>query len=248
MKEGDKADQLPITYFFDYIDKVKSHCENSSLVQQSFSSSSLVIITVFMKNILKHISSNAGKNKHGNRYEYEFKMFCAHIYLVSGLLSYEILSKNIGNLPSPSRLNRLIAEEINAREREININGILKYFNDKKLPKIVWLSEDQTKIVERIKYNPAFNTLEGLSPPLNDNGVPILNYNLTETAFDIKNLISKYPKSTLINIVMIQPLEDNSASFCLLAYGTINKFTAVDVAKKMVSKYVVYLVMGIQDY
>lgn len=241
LKAADNKDQLPITYFFDYITKVCEQCESNEMIQESLSSSILlkhlspnlkIESKTFLKNILKAINVNSGKHPQGYRYEYEFKMFCAHLYLVCGLFSYEILSRNLGILPSPTTLTRLISDESQVREGELNIDGVLKYFNSKQLPKIVWLSEDQTKIVERVRYNAVNNTLEGLTYPLNENGMPVLNFNLSETALDIKILLSNHSISSLMNIVMIQPMKDGSSAFCLLAYGTSNKFTAADVSRR----------------
>lgn len=160
------------------------------------------------------------------------KTFCAHTYLTSGLLSYELLMENIGNLPSPATLNRLIAKETCVQEGALNIRGLIEHFEKQKYPKIGWYSEDQTKIIERVRYNPKYNTLEGLANPLDENGIPILNFNIAETAADIKRLISHFPLSTMINLVLIQPLVEGSSAFCILAYGTDNRFTAGNCLKR----------------
>lgn len=156
---------------------------SESILVQHVTENAKPTMTSFLKNIVESINRNSQRNPHGKRYDHELKLFCAHLYVVSGLMSYEILYKNISNLPSPSTLNRLIGEESHVREGEINLTGILRYFETKKLPKVVWVSEDQTKIVERVRY-----TLEGLVSPLDDNGLPLLGFNLAETAFDIKIL------------------------------------------------------------
>lgn len=198
-------------------------------IQQHFPK---IELTTFLKNLLENIQQNSSKDPQGFRYKHDFKTFCAHTYLVSGLHSYEILSKNMGNLPSPVTLNRLIAKEVCVQEGALNIDGLIEYFDQKKYPKIGWYSEDQTKTVERIRYNPKYNTLEGLASPLNENGVPILRFNIAETAADIQNLLSSYPVSTLMNLVLVQPLVENSSAFCLLAYGTDNRFTAGDCLRR----------------
>lgn len=35
-----------------------------------------------------------------------------------------------------------------------------------------------------------------------------------------------------MNVVMIQPMVDRAAAFCLLSYGIENKFSAVDVSRR----------------
>lgn len=242
IKAGSNPEQLPITYFYDYVSKIEDFYEknndmklsisNSDIVQQVIGDSSKLDMNNFMKTILESAKQNSKRNPQGKRYEYELKLFCAHLYVISGLMAYEILFKNIGNLPSPSTLNRLIAQETIVQEGELNINGLLKYFKEKRLPKVLWISEDQTKIVERVRYNETHNTLQGLVSPLNDNGMPVVGFNVAETASDIKNLLSKNSVSSLINLVMVQPLLDRSAAFCLLAYGTENRFTARDVFRR----------------
>lgn len=242
LKEGDRPSQLPITYFFDYATDLAQLYERNDQVNQCFRESSLfeyvtngssnIKLSAFMKNIFKSIEDNSKRNPNGRRYDFEFKLFCAHFYLTGGLLSYEIISKNISYLPSPSTLNRLISQETSVREGELNILGILKHFEGKKLPKVIWLSEDQTKLVERVRYNATHNTLEGLVSPLDKNGMPVLGFNVVETAHDLKKQLCTHPVSSQVNLVMAQPLIDCSAGFCLLAYGTENRFTATDVSRR----------------
>lgn len=242
IKEGDKLDQMPLTFFFDYTSKINAFVEKEPLMRQSFSKSSLVQhivnhlpdidLTRFHNNVLKSIEVNSKRNLHGRRYDDELKQFCAHSFLVSGLLSYELLCKALTNLPSPLTLNRLISRETSAQEGVMNVDGLLEYFDQKGLPKIGWLSEDQTKIVERVRYNSKRNTLEGLVSPLDINSCPVIGFNIAETAVDIKRLLLTHSISSMMNVVMIQPIVDASSAFCLMAYGTDNRFTATNCMRR----------------
>lgn len=55
---------------------------------------------------------------------------------------------------------------------------------------------------------------------------------MAETAADIKKLPSTYPVSTMMNLFLIQPLVEGSSAFCILAYGTDNRFTAGDCLRR----------------
>lgn len=242
LKEGHRSDQMHITNFFDYTSEINVFVEKEPLIQESFAKSSLLQhvmkhsqvkdLTTFHKNLFKSIEKNSKRNSHGRRYDNDLKEFCAHIYLVSGLLAYELLYKNIGNLPSSATLNRLISRLTSIQEGRVNIDGISEYFEKKGLAKVCWISEDQTKVVERVRYNSKYNTLEGLTSPLDQNGMPVIGFNIAETATDIKRLLLNYAISSMMNVVMVQPLVDGSSAFCLMAYGTDNRFTATDCLKR----------------
>lgn len=58
-------------------------------------------------------------------------------------------------------------------EGELRTKELMKYLDAHKTEKIVWISEDATAIISKIKYDPITNQLVGVLLPFNKNGNPI---------------------------------------------------------------------------
>lgn len=115
-------------------------------------------------------------------------------------------------------------------EGEIRSKELSKYLEEHNAPKIVWLSEDASGIVEKVCYDSATNQLVGLVLPLNsETGNPIPFSFTPRTEKEMIQLMKK-PKSTLVYIVMAQPMDSaHSPPFLLQIFGTDNKFRTQDV-------------------
>ena len=101
---------------------------------------------------------------------------------------YETLHANLKNvLPSLSSICRYSVKKISTEEGELNFEGLNLSLEERNLPKVVWLSEDATRISSRIEYNSSANKVTGFVMPLK-NGMPDKN------AFIAKNssIIQKY--------------------------------------------------------
>lgn len=115
----------------------------------------------------------------------------------------------------------------------IKIRRIITLLNSRNLPLAVALSEDSTRIVGRIQYDSVTNQLIGFVPPINVEGMPIpLSFPATNAETILCHFTSGNEVSNFLNVVMAQPLNQNAAPFCLLVYGTDNKYTTNDVIKR----------------
>lgn len=103
------------------------------------------------------------------------------------------------------------------------------------LEKVVSISEDATRIVGRIQYDSSTNQIVGFTLPLDPkNGMPIP---FSFSAYDASVIIDHFAKnnsiSAFFNVMMAQPIGSKySPPFCLLIYGSDNKFTSHDVCKR----------------
>lgn len=96
----------------------------------------------------------------------------------------------------------------------------------------VWLSEDGSGIVQKVVYDTASNQLIGLNLPINEiTGMPILSAFAAVSLAAIEAHMVK-TKSSLVYIVMAQPVKVKSPPFVLTVFGTDNKFTFVDVLNR----------------
>lgn len=148
-------------------------------------------------------------------------------------MAYETLQKNlIYALPSLPGVNRYIHKS-NCRliEGVLRTDELFEYLDERNLEKIVSISEDATRIVGRVQYDSHTNQIVGFALPVNkQNGMPIP---FALPARNVQEIIahfqSEHTVSPLVNAVMAKPINVISTpSFCLLLFGTDNKYTAED--------------------
>lgn len=117
-------------------------------------------------------------------------------------------------------------------EGNLRCKELSDYLEEIKAPRKVWINEDASGIVSQVTYDPSTNQLVGLVLPLDKNGMPI-PFSFTPNSVDeIKNQMKDNSRSTLVYLILAQPLKDNSAPFILAIYGTDNKFKSNDVLQR----------------
>jgi hypothetical protein len=153
-----------------------------------------------------------------------------YLFLTGGPKLYDTLS---ANLPVPNRrtITRFVEKQENMMEGILQIKQLQKFLDDNKYTKKIWLSEDGTKIIEKIQFDGRNNQLVGIVLAFDKNGMPILDQSTADSAIDIKLLMTK-EKATMLYIIMAKPIAPKSKSFCLCYYGTSNKFKTDDVLNR----------------
>lgn len=117
-------------------------------------------------------------------------------------------------------------------EGELRAEQLNKYLELIKSPKHVFLSEDASGIVKKVVYDIYSNQLVGIVMPFNDaNGMPKMFSFEARNAEDIEKYLN-LPQSTLVYIIVAQPLMDGAAPFILQIFGTCNKFKTDDVLSR----------------
>lgn len=187
-----------------------------------------------LNKMLDVANKNASRPKNGYRYDDEIKSYASYYRLLSGPLAYETLQKNLPcALPSLPSVNRYV-HKTNCRVTEgvPRFEELNQYLEERNHEKIVVLSEDATRIIGRIQYDKYTNQIIGFTLPLNEkNGLPIPFSFPARNALEIMQHFSENnTTSALVNVIMAQPISKNPPpAFCLLLYGTDNKFTTEDV-------------------
>lgn len=116
-------------------------------------------------------------------------------------------------------------------EGQLRCKELSDYLCQLDAPKLVWLSEDGSGIVQKAIFDSKTNQIVGLVLPFNDDGLPKTFSFVAETVSDIERFI-KLPTSTHVYVVMAQPIQLNSAPFILQVFGTNSQFTAEDVQNR----------------
>lgn len=186
-------------------------------------------------NVMSHAShENSNRPKQGYRYNNDFKRFCVHNRLLSGQKAFKTLQSNlIGCFPSISTTNRYIHRADHAIvEGDLRVDELLVYLTTRNQPLWVALSEDATRIENRLQYDSRTNQIIGFCLPMDHNGMPIPFSNKARTATEILSHFSNdTPVANFVNTIIAKPL-GGAESFCLLIYGTTGQGTAEDVSKR----------------
>lgn len=149
--------------------------------------------TEILKLLMKSSENNCRKDKsQGYRYDEVLKLFAVYMYMFSGRSGYETLQSNIA-LPSISSVTKYLKTNgPNISEGELR-SVQLKTYLDQFQIKHIWLSEDATRIINRVQYNSLNNELIGFVLPLNDNGMPIKSVYKARSAREIEDHFNKEP-------------------------------------------------------
>lgn len=119
-------------------------------------------------------------------------------------------------------------------EGELRCEALVKYLDDIKAQRKVWLSEDASGIVAQVTYDPSTNQLIGLVLPKNKNGMPTPFTFTPNSMSQINDQMTHNARSTLVYLVLAQPLKENAVPFILQIFGEDNKFKSNDVLQRWV--------------
>lgn len=115
----------------------------------------------FLELLLNQAEKNNKRVAKGNRYDEVIKDFSKYIYLLGGRKSYELLSKNLA-LPAPvTTLKSIHKDGGQIDEGELQKNELKEFLVKRKLPMYVFISEDATRVVPKIKYDSKTNQIIG---------------------------------------------------------------------------------------
>lgn len=225
----------------------KNKCANQCTVESHDLKTSMGIDDVNMLDNAKHASffleklqsaekRNENRKKGGYRYDDDIKSFGLYLRLLAGPLAYDTIQRNMEcSLPSLSSTNRYIRlYGCNIVEGMVRGLELQKYLTDRKLPAMVCLSLDETRIEEEVQYDSKTNQIVGFTLPLDGKtgmptpgAYPARSAEEIMTHFSIENSISSN-----LNVVMAQPLAQNVPPFCLLAYRTDKRYNSIDVSNQ----------------
>lgn len=132
-------------------------------------------------------------------------------------------------LPSISCLNKFVKKTSRKIEEGVfDYDGLKEFLEERNLPKVIWISEDATRVTGKIEYDVKTNKLIGFVLPI-VNGLPVTNTFLATSAKAICDYFESSVKSNYAYVIMAQPLSKTAPAYCLAIFGTDNKFNANDV-------------------
>lgn len=208
---------------------VKWFCECNEIPQKNE-----ICASNLLNKMLDTAKKNALKPKQGYRYDDDLKRICVHNRLLSGPMAFKTLHLNLnGCFPSISTTNRYIHRVDHAIiEGELRVNELANYLKERNQPMWVCLSEDATRVENRLQYDSSTNQIIGFVLPTTQNGVPLPFHFKARTSDEIFGHFSKnIPVSNFVNTIIATTL-GNAPSFCLLVFGSDCRYTAEDVSNR----------------
>lgn len=132
----------------------------------------------------------------------------------------------------PFLVKRIHTSKDRIVEGELRCEQLLNHLEKTNSPKSIFLSEDGSGIVQKVVYDAHYNQLIGLVLPFNEtNGMPKLFSFKAEGIEEIEKYM-KLPQSTLVYIVVAQPMKVGVSPFILQIFGTNNTFDTSSVLKR----------------
>lgn len=195
----------------------------------------------FLNKLLAAANQNSHRKPGGYRYEPDIKLFSSYLRMLVGPLAYETLQRNLEcALPSLSSVNRYIQNSnCDIIEGILRCDELKMYLAEREVTDFcVCLSEDATRIQGKVEYHHKTNQLVGFVLPTNaQNGLPIpFTYRARNFEEIFQHFSGGNTIATFLNVVMAQPTAKNIPAFCLLIFGSDNRYSAQDVVKRW--KYV----------
>ncbi|KAE8746002.1 hypothetical protein FOCC_FOCC007260 [Frankliniella occidentalis] len=188
----------------------------------------------FLKGLLKDLydcaAANCNRDGPGKRYPEFLKELGTMAYLLGGLQLYEFFASNLP-LPSPSLARQVLYSTEVIEEGKIRMKELRHYLEFHNAPLQVFLSEDATRVTQRVLYHPGPNQIVGCTPKLDFDGCPMVSSFPATSADVIASYFSKYEMSNSAYVIMAQPMS-GLPPFCLSIFGTDNKFRGSEVLKR----------------
>lgn len=116
------------------------------------------------------------------------------------------------------------------------IDAFVQYLEDsgctEREDRAVYMNEDATACIKRVEWLSKSNQCVGFVAPLNENGLPHKDYFPATSMHTVSEYFKKNPKAGYLYAIVATPLTTKAAPFVLGLFGSDNKFTHEEVAKR----------------
>ena len=228
VKASTATGQTKITDFFD-IDKLTSAIDQVTFIREKVNKAFEIENDYSVKPILKLLYANAIKNsnvasKSGQRHHKTIKMFGAYLYYLNERAGYELLLDNLGvGLPSLPTVFRMINDTPRIKEGEFLFDELSEHLNKWNSPKFVHVHMDDTRVLNKVEYDPVTDRFVGFVLPLK-NGLPDEDAFVLTTFVELKNVYEKTSIANYAHCIVAKPLTVDAPSFVLFVLGTDSKY------------------------
>lgn len=173
----------------------------------------------FLRTLLDQSLKRSATGKRLLRYDDHMKQIGLYLYMVAGPIAYETLALNLP-LPKKTTVLEHLGREAPFREGAFQFEEVADFIGKQGWAREVWIAEDDTKLLERLKYNESDDTIIGLELPLDENGVPKTSFFKFSKISAVKKYLEEYPKTSYAKLLSCRSLDPNSSPLILVVYGT----------------------------
>lgn len=224
--------QTEVTNWFDQVSKDQWRLDE--LVKENIELKALLAKTpaLLQPNFLTEMVRHADKNdsKDAMRYSDYMKEVALYIFSLAGPLAYETLHLNLpGSLPSLRTVRRKLAEKEMIEEATFRFEEIAARIKQRGECPFVCLSEDDTKLEERLRYDFMNDTIVGLQLPLNNDGIPVKGTFKFTTLRAVQIFIRTAPRVSYAKLMSVRTIGEKSSVYTLVVYGTRGSDKATEV-------------------
>ena len=164
------------------------------------------------------------KSPQGHRHDEVIKQFGTSLLCVNGKAGYELIQCNFGNgLPHFNTAQRVISEQRKVIEGEFYFDELKEHLLKWKAPLFVNAHLDDTRIINKVEYDPATDRFVGFCLPL-ENGLPNLNAFRLQTFDEIKSTYERTTVGKYAHCIIIKSIDSVCSSFVLFALCTDSKY------------------------
>ena len=236
--------QTRITDYLHILDKVQQLLKHNHHLSQLLNASRTLHyeksdkVSPIINKIIVALEKNSNKAPSQRRHDTQLKKFAVALYILCGLMGYEFIHRNMQQVLPSLRTVQLTVQSnyTHIQEGSFQFDELVNHIKKHQLSKLVSISEDATRIVKRVEYDPTTNCCVGFVLPTNQLGISKLNEFKAESFEGIEKMFQNNTIAKYAYMVIAQPLDEGAPSFCLSCFGTDNKFTGEDVLKRW--KYV----------
>ena len=147
-------------------------------------------------------------------------------------MAYNLVHQNMPKaLPSLRTVQREVHNEYQTiPEGYFQFDGLEKFLTQHGISnKVVSISEDATRIINRIDYDSESDRLVGFVLPCDDQGLPLVDAFLATTFESIQEMFESNQRSKYAYVYVAQCLTKRIPPYCLACLGTDNCFSAPDI-------------------
>lgn len=147
---------------------------------------------------------------------FRMKKLSLYIFLTAGRLAYETLVANMNNYLPSIAFYRTLKEFSKTVENDLKCFKLKTFLQSRNYPMKIFISEDQTAITKRIRYNSISNQMVGfVCHTSKTSRFPIQNQYQVNSVKDIQHAFQNEAIAQNAYVFMALPLVNRAPAFCL---------------------------------
>ena len=160
-----------------------------------------------LKKLFENVEKNSRKTCHQNyRHDDTVKKFASSLFSLVGKAVNDMLQANLGcALPTVSTLHRKTASKSKIKEGEFRFNELADHLENWKAPKAVHIHLGDTRILNKVEYDPTTDRFVGFCLPIRD-GIPCDEEFVLHTFDELETTFKSRKVASYAHCVVAQPV------------------------------------------